>query len=176
MASLKTSYWPFLIHLSWNIFWSDLSTFFGLNNLINFWFIRLLRLRTMLYWISKFSEKFVRTLQYEQTSQVNFRHRAVGRSENLGRGGKSDLISEGILTFLPLPTKCAKSRPWAENLYYIVVYWYVWEIQIFCSGARFDTFWWQCEQSQNTFWEKATFIFRRVENWCIDSPFSFNKE
>ena len=25
-------------------------------------------------------------------------------------------ISEGILTLVPLPTKCAKSHPWAENL------------------------------------------------------------
>ena len=40
----------------------------------------------MLDLISKFSEKFVKTLQYEQTSQVNFRHRAIGRSQNR-RGG-----------------------------------------------------------------------------------------
>ena len=29
---------------------------------------------------------------------------------------KGGLISEGILTLVPLPTKCAKSHPWAENL------------------------------------------------------------
>ena len=29
---------------------------------------------------------------------------------------KGGLISEGILTLVPFPTKCAKSWPWAENL------------------------------------------------------------
>jgi hypothetical protein len=29
---------------------------------------------------------------------------------------KGDLISEGILNLVPLPTKGAKSLPWAENL------------------------------------------------------------
>ena len=40
-------------------------------------------------------------------------------SRNWGKSNthfKGELISEGILTLVPLPTKGAKSNPWAENL------------------------------------------------------------
>ena len=47
---------------------------------------------------------------------------------------KGGLISEGILTLVPLPEKGAKSLPEAENL-----------------KKLFDTFCWQLDQSQNTF-------------------------
>ena len=47
---------------------------------------------------------------------------------------KGGLISEGILTLVPLPEKSAKSLPEAENL-----------------KKLFDTFCWQLDQSQNTF-------------------------
>ena len=45
---------------------------------------------------------------------------------------KGGLISEGILALVPLPTKGAKSLPWAENLNNLAL------------------FFWQCDQSQNT--------------------------
>ena len=35
---------------------------------------------------------------------------------------KGGLISEGILTLAPLPTKCAKSRPGVENLNKLFTY------------------------------------------------------
>ena len=47
---------------------------------------------------------------------------------------KGGLISEGILTLVPLPEKGAKSLPEAKNL-----------------KKLFDTFCWQLDQSQNTF-------------------------
>ena len=47
---------------------------------------------------------------------------------------KGGLISEGILTLVPLSEKGAKSLPEAENL-----------------KKLFDTFCWQLDQSQNTF-------------------------
>jgi hypothetical protein len=55
--------------------------------------------------------------------------------EDVHKGG---LISEGILTLVPLPTKGAKLLSLAENLLFN-----------FCSGERFGTFCWQWHQTQN---------------------------
>ena len=49
---------------------------------------------------------------------------------------KGSLISEGILSLVPLPKKGVKSRPWAESLNFPALY-SKHLIQIFCSGARF---------------------------------------
>jgi hypothetical protein len=52
---------------------------------------------------------------------------------------EGSLISEDILTLVPLPKKGAKFRPWAESLDFLPFY-SKQLIQIFCSGARFGTF------------------------------------
>ena len=52
---------------------------------------------------------------------------------------KGSLIPEDILTVVPLPEKSAKFRPWAESLNFLPFYGKQ-LIQIFCSGARFGTF------------------------------------
>ena len=52
---------------------------------------------------------------------------------------KDGLISEGILTLVPLPEKCAKSRPLRSKFKY-VVYCKGREIQSFCSGANLASF------------------------------------
>ena len=53
---------------------------------------------------------------------------------------KGGLISEGILTLVPLPKISAKSHPWAERLNFLAFSANNLGIQIFCSGARFGTF------------------------------------
>ena len=64
------------------------------------------------------------------------------------------LISEGILTLGALPTKGAKSLPWAEILNKLFTLKFKgWEIQTFWSGARFGNVYCQWNQSQNTFWD-----------------------
>ena len=67
------------------------------------------------------------------------------------RGG---LISERILTLVIFPKRSAKFLPWAENLKNCL------------KGGKFSaqgwdlaTFLGQWDQSQNAFWEKATFTF-----------------
>ena len=65
---------------------------------------------------------------------------------------KGSLISEDVLTLVQLPEKIDKFCPWAESLNFLSVDGKQ-LIQIFCSGARFGTFFWKWDQSQNTFWD-----------------------
>ena len=55
---------------------------------------------------------------------------------------KGGLISEGILIWVPLPTKGARLLPWAENLNFPPITLNNLPIQIFCSGEWFGTFYW----------------------------------
>ena len=61
---------------------------------------------------------------------------------------KGSLFSKGILSFVPLPKKGVKSRPWAEILNFLPL-----------TNSNFllrDTIWhffWQWDQCQNIFWD-----------------------
>ena len=66
---------------------------------------------------------------------------------------KGSLISEGTyFDFGPISKKGAKSLPWAENLNKLFTV-KGREIQTFCSGEKFDTFCWQWNKSQSSFWD-----------------------
>ena len=62
---------------------------------------------------------------------------------------QGSLISEGILTLVPLPPKGAKFLPWAESLNFPPFTVNKW-------GEIWDLFL-AMEKSQNTFWDQATF-------------------
>ena len=62
---------------------------------------------------------------------------------------KGGLISEGVLTLVPMPKKGAKSLMPSKK-FEKVVYCKRWKIKTFCSGDKFVTFSWQWEQSKNT--------------------------
>ena len=70
--------------------------------------------------------------------------------EGFGKGG---LITEGILTLVPLPTKGAKSLPWAEilnKLFTVIGKKFIFSAQ----GSGFAPFVGNLlNQSQNTFWD-----------------------
>ena len=55
---------------------------------------------------------------------------------------KGTLISEGILALVPLQKK-------VPNLC----------LQTFCSGARFGTFFWKCDQSQNKYLLRLSHLY-----------------
>ena len=70
-----------------------------------------------------------------------------GRHINNDESPKGGLISEGILTLVPLPKISAKSHPWAERLNFLAFSANNLGIQIFCSGARFGTFFGEVNQN-----------------------------
>ena len=69
---------------------------------------------------------------YVHRSSTQFYHSNI---KYLPKGG---LISEGILSLVPLPTKGAKAHPWAEHLNFPPITVNKLHIQIFCSGPGND--------------------------------------
>ena len=61
------------------------------------------------------------------------------------------------MTLVSLPKKRCQISPLSKKFEFPALY-SKQLIQIFCRGARFGTFFWQWDQSQNTLWDSATFI------------------